>query len=89
MVSSGDQRGRQPQHGFGLAMEAEEYTQVREKQVKEALSDMEHLLGAVVLTMDCFGRSTDEPDDPSMDIIDQEQNAEDLVGDRTRRSGRQ
>ena len=28
---------------FGLAMEAEEYTQVREKQVKEALSDMEHL----------------------------------------------
>ena len=28
---------------FGLALEAEEYTQVREKHVKEALSDMEHL----------------------------------------------
>ena len=28
---------------FGLAMEAEEYTQVKEKPVKEALSDMEHL----------------------------------------------
>ena len=49
---------------FGLAMEAEEYTQVREKQVKEALSDMEHL--------GLDDRSTDEPDDPSMDIIDQE-----------------
>ena len=28
---------------FGLAMEAEKYTQVREKQVKEGLSDIEHL----------------------------------------------
>ena len=63
-------------------MEAEEYTQVREKQVKEALSDMEHL--------GLDDRSTDEPDDPSMDIIDQEQNADRTwSGDRTRRSGRQ
>ena len=32
------------------------------------------------------GRSTDEPDDPSMDIIDQEQNADRTwSGDRTRR----
>ena len=46
---------------FGLAMEAEEYTQVKEKPVKEALSDMEHSRA---------GRSTNEPDDPCMDVID-------------------